>query len=48
LTLTVAGNKLFPSMKIHRRLTEGEADNVWSFYKMIKAKLDPAQNSKPN
>jgi hypothetical protein len=48
LTLTVAGNKLFPSMKIHRRLTEGESDNVWSFYKMIKAKLEPAQKSKPN
>jgi len=29
-------------MKIHRRLTEGEADNVWSFYKMVKAKLEPA------
>src|SRR5215831_3126596 len=25
LTLTVAGNRLFPSMKIHRRLTSGEA-----------------------
>jgi len=48
LTLTVAGNKLFPSMKIHRRLTEGEADNVWSFYKMVKAKLEPAQKSRPN
>jgi hypothetical protein len=48
LTLTVAGNKLFPSMKIHRRLTEGEADNVWSFYKMVKAKLEPAQKPKPN
>jgi hypothetical protein len=40
LTLTVAGNKVFPSMKVHRRLTEGEKDNVWSFYKMIKAKLE--------
>ena len=39
LTLNVGGNKLFPSMKIHRRLTEGEADNVWSFYKMVKNKL---------
>jgi len=48
LTLTVAGNKLFPSMKIHRRLTEGEADNVWSFYKMVKAKLEPMQRPKPN
>ena len=48
LTLNVSGNKLFPSMKIHRRLTEGEADNVWSFYKMVKAKLEPAQSLKTN
>jgi hypothetical protein len=48
LTLTVAGNKLFPSMKIHRRLTEGEAENVWSFYKMVKAKLEPTHRSKSN
>ena len=40
LTLNVAGNKLFPSMKIHRRLTSGEADNIWSFYKMVKTKLE--------
>jgi hypothetical protein len=40
LTLSVAGNKLFPSMKIHRRLTAGEGDNVWTFYKMVKAKLE--------
>jgi hypothetical protein len=48
LTLNVAGNKLFPSMKIHRRLTEGEADNIWSFYKMVKAKLEPDQQPKTN
>jgi hypothetical protein len=48
LTLNVAGNKLFPSMKIHRRLTEGEADNIWSFYKMVKVKLEPAQRPKTN
>src|SRR5215831_15687490 len=46
LTLTVAGNKLFPSMKIHRRLTSGEADNVWTFYKMVKAKLETVAGSK--
>jgi hypothetical protein len=40
LTLTIAGNKLFPSMKVHRRLTEGQADNLWSFYKMIKTRLE--------
>jgi hypothetical protein len=45
LTLTVAGNKLFPSMKIHRRLTAGEGDNLWSFYKMVKAKLETVPGS---
>ncbi len=42
LTLTVNGSKLFPSMKIHRRLTQGDGENVWSFYKMIKARLEAA------
>jgi hypothetical protein len=46
LTLSIAGNKLFPSMKIHRRLTAGEGDNVWTFYKMVKAKLEKVPGSK--
>ncbi|HEV2991857.1 MAG TPA: hypothetical protein VG759_25700 [Candidatus Angelobacter sp.] len=46
LTLNVGGNKLFPSMKIHRRLTVGENDNVWTFYKMIKAKLESMPGGK--
>jgi hypothetical protein len=40
LTLNVNGNKLFPSIKVHRRLTEGESDNVWSFYRMVKTRLE--------
>lgn len=40
LTLNVGGNKLFPSMKVHRRLTQGQDDNVWSFYRMVKSKLE--------
>lgn len=40
LTLTVKGNKLFPSMKVHRRLTEGDKDNVWTFYRMVKERLE--------
>lgn len=40
LTLTVHGNKIFPSMKVHRRLTQGDGENVWSFYKMVKSKLE--------
>jgi len=46
LTLSVGANKLFPSMKVHRRLTQGEDDNVWSFYKMIKARLEAAPGNK--
>jgi len=46
LTLSVNGNKLFPSMKIHRRLTEGEGENVWRFYRMVKAKLESAAGAK--
>ena len=39
LTLNTNGNKLFPSIKVHRRLTEGDGDNVWNFYRMVKDKL---------
>ena len=46
LTLTVAGNKLFPSMKVHRRIVEGAQDNVWLFYKMVKAKLEAAPGAR--
>jgi hypothetical protein len=46
LTLSVNGNKLFPSMKVHRRLTEGDSDNVWSFYKMVKTKLETAPGTR--
>jgi hypothetical protein len=42
LTLSVGGNKLFPTMKIHRRLTQGRDDNLWLFYEMVKAKLEVA------
>ena len=42
LTLNIQGSRIFPSMKVHRRLTQGENENVWSFYKMIKAKLESA------
>lgn len=40
LTLSVGGSKLFPSMKVHRRLTHGESDSIWTFYKMVKARLE--------
>jgi len=40
LTLNVRGAKLFPSMKIYRRLTEGEGEDVWSFYQRVREKLE--------
>jgi hypothetical protein len=46
LTLSIGGNKLFPTMKVHRRLTQGRDDDVWSFYKMVKAKLEAAPGGK--
>jgi hypothetical protein len=39
LTLSVTAGKLFPSMKVYRRLTEGEGENVWNFYQTVKARL---------
>jgi len=40
-TLLVAGSQLYPLMKIYRRLTLGEAENVHSFYEKIRQKLSP-------
>lgn len=44
LTLNVNGNKLFPSIKVHRRLTEGEGDSVWTFYRMVKERLEKSRH----
>lgn len=46
LTLNINGNKIFPSMKVHRRLAQGAGENVWSFYKMVKAKLESMPGGK--
>jgi len=42
LTLNVHGSKLFPSIKVYRRLTEGAVDNIWDFYQAISKKLSKA------
>lgn len=46
MTLNVGGSKIFPTMKIHRRLTRGLDDSVWSFYKMVKARLETAPDGR--
>jgi hypothetical protein len=45
LTLSVTAGKLFPSMKVYRRLTEGEGDNLWTFYQTLRARLDKSSGS---
>ncbi len=36
VALTTPGGTVFPSMKIYRRLSQGAAENVWSFYCMMR------------
>ena len=40
VSLNVNGARLFPSMKVHKRLTEGSSENIWSFYQSVRAKLE--------
>src|SRR5579864_701768 len=46
LTLNVGVAKLFPSMKIHRRLTRGAEDDLCVFYRMAKDRLEAAPGGK--
>lgn len=39
-TLTVRGARLYPPMKVYRRLTLGPEENLRTFYKMISERLD--------
>ncbi len=45
-TLDVAGSRLWPTMKIYRRLTLGSAENLSTFYTLVEKRLDAA--SRPN
>ena len=45
LTLTIGSSKLFPSIKVYRRLTEGERDNIWNFYQAVREKLEALPGS---
>lgn len=47
-TLVIAGSQLYPLMKVYRRLTIGESENVRKFYDLIRTKLHlahPAEES---
>lgn len=40
-TLDVRGSRLWPTMKVYRRLTLGAAENLSSFYVMVEQRLGP-------
>jgi hypothetical protein len=48
LTLTVSGSKLFPSMKIYRRLTQGASEDLRTFYQSVKERLGKAPAARVN
>ena len=46
VTLNVNGARLFPSMKVHKRLTQGSGEDIWSFYQAVRAKLQAQPGAK--
>jgi hypothetical protein len=46
-TLDVAGSRLWPTMKVYRRLTLGAVENLATFYSMVEQRL-AADTSRPN
>ena len=38
-TLVISGSQLYPLLKVYRRLTMGEGENVWKFYEQIRSRL---------
>ncbi len=45
-TLVVRGSRLYPLMKVYRRLTLGNGENLPAFYKMISGRLDDASKER--
>ncbi len=39
-TLEVSGSRLYPTMKVYRRLTLGPAESVLTFYQMVAGRLE--------
>jgi hypothetical protein len=45
-TLVVRGSRLYPLMKVYRRLTMGPGENLPAFYKMVSDRLDDASKER--
>lgn len=39
ISVDIGGAKLFPVMKIYRRLTKGQDENVWLFYQKVRGRV---------
>jgi hypothetical protein len=44
VSVDIGGAKLFPVMKVYRRLTQGDGENVWKFYQMMREKVSKGSN----
>ncbi len=47
-TLEVRGSKLYPTLKVYRRLTLGKDENLVSFYRLVAGRLDGASADSRN
>jgi hypothetical protein len=45
VTLNVNGAKLFPAMKVHKRLTDGADEDLLSFYRNVRTRLEARPDS---
>jgi hypothetical protein len=41
-TLEIAGSRLWPTMKVHRRLTLGSSESLTTFYRLVEQRLTAA------
>jgi hypothetical protein len=46
-TLEIAGSRLWPTLKVHRRLTLGSSESLTTFYRMVEQRLTAAP-ARPN
>jgi hypothetical protein len=46
VTLNVNGAKLFPAMKVHKRLTDGADENLILFYRNVRTRLEARPDSR--
>ena len=46
VSVDVGGAKIFPVMKVYRRLTQGDGENLWQFYQMVREKVSGTESKR--